>query len=319
MTPADITIVIVPRERFSYAQQSLDSVYEHTTPPFSLIYVDGHVPARLRAYLQQEAKRRNFLLVHTDHYLSPNQARNLGLQQVHTKYVVFLDNDVLVTPGWLEALVRCAEETEAWVVGPLYLQGPLEEQIVHMAGGTITTEEREGKRQFAAKLNYVGKPLASLPHPPMRGPTDYVEFHCTLVRTEMFGKLGRLDEKLLSSREHLDLCLMVREAGGPVYLEPAAVVTYIYPRSLAWSDLPYFMLRWSEAWNTATLERFQAKWNVQVSDRQMTILRHHRHAYLAPVKRPLRRVFGRYAGRIEQSLLYPVERRLNQLLIRARP
>ena len=40
-------------------------------------------------------------------------------------------------PGWLEALVECAEDTNAAIVAPLYLIGELEDQIIHMAGGII--------------------------------------------------------------------------------------------------------------------------------------------------------------------------------------
>lgn len=43
---------------------------------------------------------------------------------------------------------------------------------------------------------------------------DFVEFHCVLVRTAAFDSIGPLDEGLLSSREHLDLCLQVRANGG---------------------------------------------------------------------------------------------------------
>jgi len=34
-----------------------------------------------------------------DRCLAPNEARNMGVGEVTTRYVVFIDNDVLVTPG----------------------------------------------------------------------------------------------------------------------------------------------------------------------------------------------------------------------------
>src|SRR5207249_8335576 len=57
----------------------------------------------------------------TERHLVPNEARNIGLRRVRTRYVVFIDNDAVPAPGWLERMVECAEETGAWVVGPLYL------------------------------------------------------------------------------------------------------------------------------------------------------------------------------------------------------
>ncbi|NEQ29667.1 MAG: hypothetical protein F6K04_01500 [Leptolyngbya sp. SIO4C5] len=72
-----VTLVVVPRERFSCARQSLESIYAHTQIPFKLVYVDGNSPSSLRHYLQQQSQQYGFQIVSTDYYLYPNQARNL--------------------------------------------------------------------------------------------------------------------------------------------------------------------------------------------------------------------------------------------------
>ncbi|MGB3754791.1 MAG: glycosyltransferase, partial [Rivularia sp. (in: cyanobacteria)] len=115
----EVTIIVAPRERFSYTRESLESIYEHTQLPFKLIYVDGGSPSHIQNYLETQAAEKQFEVIRTEHYLSPNHARNLGLRKVDTKYVVFIDNDVVVTPGWLKTAVDCAEETNATVVSPL--------------------------------------------------------------------------------------------------------------------------------------------------------------------------------------------------------
>ncbi|HEY6050031.1 MAG TPA: glycosyltransferase family A protein, partial [Thermoanaerobaculia bacterium] len=127
-----VTVVVVPRERYSQSERSLEGLYEHTTMPFDLVYVDAGGPPPVRRYLEEAARRRGFRLIRVDRYLGQNAARNLTRGLVKTEYVVFLDNDVLVTPGWLEKIVECADETGAWIVGPLYLEGELERQMIHM-------------------------------------------------------------------------------------------------------------------------------------------------------------------------------------------
>ncbi|MEO1509545.1 MAG: glycosyltransferase family A protein, partial [Cyanobacteria bacterium J06633_23] len=109
--PPAITVVVVPRERFSYTQQSLESIYQYTNLPFELVYVDGGSPKSVQRYLSKAAAERGFTLLRTEHFLAPNQARNLGLSQVKTDYVLFIDNDVHVSYGWLERLWQCAQET----------------------------------------------------------------------------------------------------------------------------------------------------------------------------------------------------------------
>ncbi|HEY9300605.1 MAG TPA: glycosyltransferase family A protein, partial [Phormidium sp.] len=96
MAEPQVTIVVSPRERFSCARESLESIYQFTDTPFKLVYVDGNSPAKEQRYLQEQAQAKGFELIRTDYYLSPNHARNIGLTHVNTKYLVFIDNDVIV-------------------------------------------------------------------------------------------------------------------------------------------------------------------------------------------------------------------------------
>ena len=70
----------------------------------------------------------------------------------------------------------------------------------------------------------------------------------------------------MSMAEHSDLCLLIRRAGGEVYFEPTAIVTYITTGRLGWSDYRYFLRRWSEAWTEATVARFREKWALGPDD-----------------------------------------------------
>ena len=149
-----VTIMVVPREQFSVAGRALQVLYDRSRYPFSLIYVDGGSSRAVRLQLEAEAKERDFTLIRTKGYLTPNHARNLALAQVKSKYVVSLDNDVLVTPGALEALVRCAEETGASVVGPVTCIGEPEGAIVHSAGGLEHIDERHGHRRFVDQNHF---------------------------------------------------------------------------------------------------------------------------------------------------------------------
>ena len=162
----DVTIVVVPRERFSYARRSLSSVFENTATPFKLIYVDPGTPSIVRKHLQEESERRKFKLLSRDGYISPNRARNWAWQEVQTKYTVFLDNDALVAPGWLEELVRCADETGAvGVVGPLYLIGEIQQRRIHLAGGRLHEKQEHGKKILYDEQYLFDTPLDNLQAP----------------------------------------------------------------------------------------------------------------------------------------------------------
>lgn len=326
MTNPKVTIVVVPRERFSYTSRSLESIYEHTDIPFSLVYVDGGSPPRIRRYLAQQARQKNFKLIRTERYLSPNQARNLGLQHVETRYVVFIDNDVLVSPGWLQALVDCAETTGAWVVSPLTLVGNNGAQIIHAAGGTLNIKEEEGRRVFDVSHGLAGKSLTDFASALSPQTTELAEFHCMLILTEACHRAGPFDERLFSMHEHEDFCLAVRERGGSVYFEPRSVITYVSPPPFAWSDLPFFMLRWSEVWNSDSHDHFLHKWRLGQDDKNIAIAREfarsHRRLSLRLVRgvaRRLSRVCRWQPDSMEKRFLFPAEERVNRYLVRLLP
>jgi len=315
-----VTIAVVPRERFGFAQEALERIYAVTPAPFRLVYVDGGSPRRTREYLDTQARKLGFDLLRTDHYLSPNQARNLAARTVQTKYVVFVDNDVLVTPGWLDALLACAEETGAWAVGPLYCIGPPELETIHMAGGDCHMIEEAGHRRLVDRHRFVGERWADVRASVTREAVELIEFHCALVRMEAFERVGPLDEGLLSDREHLDLCMTIRQAGGSIYFEPAAAVTYMTPAPLAWSDLPFFLRRWSDQWNRASHEHFDRKWALNEVDRrrvQLEWLTDYRETALrlpVSMKRLRRHLGWRLGSLIARRVVLPVEKTLTNLL-----
>jgi GT2 family glycosyltransferase len=263
MSQPIVTLIVVPRERFSCTQASLESIYEHTNIPFKLIYIDGNSPPNIHHYLQTKAKEHNFQLIRTDYYLSPNHARNIGLSHVDTKYLVFIDNDVIVSPGWLTALINCAETTGAAVVGPLMCEKQPIHQRVHFAGGeSHIVVDIKGKRHLREKMYKQGHQVSELRPHLQRTETELAEFHCTLVRTEIFEEIGYLDEEMLNTKEHLDFCMTVKQAGGKVYFEPDSLVTYVPGPPLEWSDLHFYMLRWSDAWTLNSLQRIRSKWDL---------------------------------------------------------
>ncbi|MDX1944583.1 MAG: glycosyltransferase [Pirellulaceae bacterium] len=263
------TILISPREQFSQARASLESILAHRDEPVDIVYVDAGSPPKLRDWLARKAREHDFTLLRTDLCLSPNKARNLGLAQVRTPYVAFVDNDVLVTPGWLEKLVECAQSTGADVVSPLVCEGDPRAQIVHCAGGEtgVKTEVRKGvvSRRFIEKIHHQGHPVSEVRPQLRRQPTGLAEFHCMLVRTSVFERIGPLDEGQLNTKEHCDLCLQVERTGGRVWLEPDSLVTYDY-RGRRLSDLPFFMLRWSDQWELDSLENLRRKYELTADD-----------------------------------------------------
>lgn len=263
---AKVTIVITPRDRFGVALESLKSVIAYTGRPYELVYVDAGGPAALARDLKKICSDNGFVYIRHPTILKPNEARNIGIRATRTPYIAFLNNDVIVSPGWLSAMVTCAEETGAEIVAPLTCQKiPLHREI-HQAGGLFAEDVKaflaarpEDRRLKEVEL-LQGKKVHEVTL--ARGETQCCEFHCALVRRDVFAKIGELDE-LLATKEHIDLCLSVWQAGGRVMFEPASVVTFLgHAGAIEPRDLKFFALRWSPAWQRSSLAHFQRKWGL---------------------------------------------------------
>jgi len=206
---------------------------------------------------------RGFTLLRTEQYLTPNQARNLAFQYVETPYVVFVDNDAIVSENWLAPLEQCADETGAWVVGPLYFEHEPEQHRLHMAGGRCRIEEDElGQRYYQERHQHAHQVYSKIGEQLDRHETELIEFHTVLVTRSAFEHLGPLDEGLLGRSEHGDLCMLVRQAGQKIFIEPRSRITYIPPQQLEKADREFFFLRWSEVWSTASIAHMAEKWNL---------------------------------------------------------
>ncbi len=266
-----VTIVVTPRERWGMAKEALESIYVATDIPFELVYIDGRSPAWLSEWLDQESAKRGFRIVRRDRYLTPNEARNLGVAASDTEFVVFIDNDVVCAPNWLGQLVAAADETGAEITAPLVCEGKPLHARVHQATGTFTYDKAafyaapHGERQLEDVMTFHKEDREKVKDQMKRSPTDTAEFHCMMVRRSLFDKIGPLDENLQATKEHIDFCIAAGQAGAKAIFEPSSVVTYVFPSRadpMTDDDLPYFLLRWSPKWQRQDLNYLKEKWGL---------------------------------------------------------
>jgi cellulose synthase/poly-beta-1,6-N-acetylglucosamine synthase-like glycosyltransferase len=260
------TVAVIPRERFDYAPRSLDSLLAHTAAPYDLVYIDGGAPSPVRRALAAAVKGNGFRMIRRDHYLTPNEARNLATPEVRTKYVAFVDNDVIFAPTWLDHLVACAEETGADIVTPLICIGEPVHTNIHFAGGAVRIEAVEGKNRLIEIHHLKHERRDDVQDSLARQPTALGEFHCMLVRASLLRRLGPFDPLLRGTGEHLDFCLAAMQAGARIFFEPRSLVTFVPPERVALRDLPYFLLRWSDAWAVDTERYLHRKWKTEVNE-----------------------------------------------------
>ena len=269
MSQPKVTIVITQRERFCFTQVSLESILADDSYPFDLIYVDGGSPTVIQEYLTRKASEdERITLIRRDHYLKTNEARNLALPLTKdSDYVAFVDNDVIVEPGWLKLLVNCGEKEQASLVAPLIFEGnpqlPEAEKLVHIAGAMLQYKQQDSGQAILNiyhKMHHVKLGTQKLE----RTWVDSIEFHANLVRRSLLDKVI-LEPDCDSLNSHVDLCLQAKMLGEKAILEPQARVTFINPLLVSGfdqDDVRLHFFRWGEQNLQNALDKMERKWKL---------------------------------------------------------
>lgn len=268
------TICIVPRERYSLALASLDSVLAEIPANNPVIYVDGQSPPDIGRALAERCKARGASYLRADSDLPPNRARALALRGVATPYLIFIDNDVFPGKDWVSRLVSCAEETGAWAVSPLVMEGSSGLPLIHMAGGDLREERVDGVPTIHQSHRFMRRVRFSVQSLLHREPCGFFEYHCVLLRRDCFERGCSLDPELTALHEHLDLAMQIHRAGGEVYFEPQAVIRYDNATPFTAADRDFFERRWSVEWTDGSLEHFREKWGMAPNDAGLQATRH---------------------------------------------
>jgi GT2 family glycosyltransferase len=241
-----VEVVVVPRELYQPTTTCMAQLVQSVPAGVAITLVQGGMPNRVLRSLTSHGDRVR--IVGPRRHLAPNAARNIGLKETSAPYVVFIDNDVETLPGWIEPLVRLAQETGATAVRPVTLQRLGDSVTVHEAGGDCHLEY-EGDTVTLVENHRLSRAPVSATADLVSAPVEMFEFHCVLFDRLRLLALGGPDEQLKSQGDHLDLALRIQNDGGTVWLAADSLVTYVVPSRLPIRDMPFFLGRWSPSWN----------------------------------------------------------------------
>lgn len=99
-----VSVVIPTRNRLAYLREAVSSVRKQTLRPVEVVVVDDVSDDGTRRWLT-ESRDEVLRAVLLDEHGERSVARNRGLSEAAGRYVLFLDDDDLLTPDALEALV----------------------------------------------------------------------------------------------------------------------------------------------------------------------------------------------------------------------
>jgi glycosyltransferase involved in cell wall biosynthesis len=149
--PADgaVASIIIPCwDQLEFTRFCLAALVRHTRPPWELIVIDNGSTDGTGTYLAsvQDVAPMPVIVVHNERNVGFPAAINQGLKAARGDYLVLMNNDAVVTNGWLDQLIALAEM-------------PLKEDLTteHPARPSrnrMTARVNNERRNFGASYNF---------------------------------------------------------------------------------------------------------------------------------------------------------------------
>jgi GT2 family glycosyltransferase len=220
-----VSAIVVNHDGGGQIVRCLRHLQAQTLPLWELIVVDsGSTDDSPNAIRQTFPAVR---LIELGSNLGPSVARNRGLREAKTRFVLLVDDDVYLAPDCARLLMQRLLATGAVVAVPRLLLYPETDLIqldggdVHFVGTMVLRHARVKPASVPSRASLIGAFSTS----------------CMLADRVILLDAGGLDESFFIYLEDMELGLRLRSLGHRLVLEPAAIAQH--DRGAGTPDLSY--------------------------------------------------------------------------------
>lgn len=241
------SIIIVTYNNLDYNKLCLQSIYDKTQyPDFEIIVVDNNSTDGTPEFLKEfEGTHPGIRVILNENNVGFAAANNQALDIATGEFIVFLNNDTIVTPGWLSRLIYYLQDELIGMVGPVTNWSGNESRI------DVPYASAQGIDDFA---------------------TEYVQHHagetfdiqtlalfCAAMRRSTIESVGRLDERFgIGMFEDDDYAMRVRSLGLRVVCAEDVFIHHWGRASFARLDEDFYRQLFDE-----NRRKFEEKWGTR--------------------------------------------------------
>ena len=215
MNEPRVAILTVTTNAANHLPAYFDALETVSYPNWTLTIVDNASSDTSVEIIQ--ARRPDATLIRNDSNLGFTGACNRALKTLRddlaVDYVLFLNDDTEVTPGFLEPLVQLADSMT--LVAPK----------TYLAGRTGALDDAAGEFDWwrgTWKRRVLGR--EETPADNRAREIDNANLSCLLIPREAFNEVGLLDDAFFVYYDDTDFCRRAIESGYRIVYEPQAVV-----------------------------------------------------------------------------------------------
>jgi len=225
----DVSIVIPVFNKLELTRACVAAIHRETARGrFEIIVVNNGSSDGTAAWLRDEEAAGRLSAVANPENRGFAQGCNLGADAARGRYILFLNNDTEVEPGWLEPVVTTLDaDPEVGVVGSRLL---FPDRTIQHGGVVLVDFLAERVRYLGGRHMSYRKP-ADFPGANQPLEMQVVTGACLAIRPELFRAAGGFDEGFWNGNEDVDLCLKVGQRGARVVYRPESVVIHYESQS----------------------------------------------------------------------------------------
>lgn len=180
-----VSIIILTYNNQKYTEDCLNSIFFKTAyPNYEIIIVDNNSIDNTKSYLKDvESRQKNVKVIFNDENYGFAKGNNIGIKASDGEYIVLLNNDTIVTRGWLTSFIKHFEDDEN-----LALIGPVTNNISNEAKIKVNYSRNEDIDYFAYNytIQHIGQTYDDI---------NVLAMFCVMISRKAFNKIGYLEEE----------------------------------------------------------------------------------------------------------------------------
>jgi GT2 family glycosyltransferase len=237
----DLVSIIVPTyNKLEFLKPMMDSIELFTDWPFELIIVDNNSDDGTKEFVLNSNYKMSGQYIRNEINNGFAKANNQGSIIAKGNFLCFLNNDTIVTEGWLTEMMKVfSEEKACGLVGA---------RLIHPGRGTIQHAGVIERNDGLPDHIYFNKPMN---YPLAMERKDYfgVTGACIVIPKTLYEDIGGFDESYWCGWEDMEMCQQIHARGLRVIYEPKSMVYHYESRtegrySAEGQNFSLYMSRW---------------------------------------------------------------------------
>lgn len=226
----ELTVILIPYERFSPFAEAVDDLYKTMDVPFNLIVVEGNAPESVRSSLEKRQKKhKNLTIIYSERQVSMGAAINLAAPHLKTKYAFIMDNDVRLSAGTMGRLLQYSKNNDCGIVYP--------QNDALLPGHSENSKKDRRIARFGIRI-------------------------CLLIAQEALGKMGKLNENVTPFTAGIDIRITAEESGIRIGREISARVKLDNLSPLWPMDAVLHSFQWDKTRIQDSFRCLKEKWGI---------------------------------------------------------